>query len=68
MQTRKVISDLFTLCPNAKAATEVATEEIEKIIESLGLQNKRAVAIKRLSQEYLEESWTYVTQLHGVGK
>nr|XP_048333436.1 methyl-CpG-binding domain protein 4 isoform X6 [Ziziphus jujuba var. spinosa] len=68
LQTRKVISDLFTLCPNAKAATEVATEEIEKIIESLGLQNKRAVAIKRLSQEYLEESWTYVTQLHGVGK
>ncbi|BBH02570.1 DNA glycosylase superfamily protein [Prunus dulcis] len=65
---RRVISDLFTLCPNAKAATEAATEDIEKVIKSLGLQKKRAAMIQRLSQEYLEESWSYVTELHGVGK
>ncbi|KAF3436637.1 hypothetical protein FNV43_RR19383 [Rhamnella rubrinervis] len=68
MLAKRVISDLFTLCPNAKAATDVATEEIEKIITSLGLQKKRAVMIQRLSQEYLGENWTFVTQLHGVGK
>ncbi|KAF3438473.1 hypothetical protein FNV43_RR21235 [Rhamnella rubrinervis] len=68
LQAKRVISDLFTLCPNAKAASEVATEEIEKIITSLGLQKKRAVMIQRLSQEYLGENWTFVTQLHGVGK
>ncbi|XP_021813480.1 uncharacterized protein LOC110756371 isoform X2 [Prunus avium] len=67
LQARRVISDLFTLCPNAKAATEAATEDIEKVIKSLGLQKKRAVMIQRLSQEYLEESWSYVTDLHGVG-
>ncbi|KAJ4719284.1 methyl-CpG-binding domain protein 4-like protein [Melia azedarach] len=68
MQAGRVISDLFTLCPDAKAATKVATEEIEKVIQSLGLQKKRAMMIQRFSREYLEESWTHVTQLHGIGK
>ncbi|XP_022714677.1 methyl-CpG-binding domain protein 4-like protein isoform X2 [Durio zibethinus] len=67
-QTRKVLSNLFTLCPDAKTATEVATEEIEKVIESLGLQRKRAEMIQRMSQEYLWKEWTHVTELHGVGK
>lgn len=68
LQARRVISDLFTLCPDAKTATKVVTEEIEKIIQTLGLQRKRAVMIQRFSQEYMGESWTHVTQLHGVGK
>lgn len=67
-QARRVIPNLFNLCPNAEMATKVATEDIEKVIQSLGLQKKRAVMIQRLSQEYLEDSWTHVTQLHGVGK
>ncbi|KAE8055820.1 hypothetical protein FH972_012639 [Carpinus fangiana] len=68
LQAKRVILDLFTLCPDAKTATEVTPEEIEKIIKTLGLQRKRAAMIQRLSQEYLWESWTHVTQLHGVGK
>ncbi|XP_044477340.1 methyl-CpG-binding domain protein 4 isoform X2 [Mangifera indica] len=67
-QARRVISELFTLCPDAKTATEVAPEEIEKIIQTLGLQKKRALMIQRFSQEYLWEDWTHVTQLHGIGK
>uniref|UniRef100_A0A803R9P5 HhH-GPD domain-containing protein n=1 Tax=Cannabis sativa TaxID=3483 RepID=A0A803R9P5_CANSA len=68
IQAKQVISDLFNLCPNAKVASEVSSGEIEKIIQPLGLFRKRAVMIKRFSQEYLEESWTHVTQLHGIGK
>ncbi|TYH52153.1 methyl-CpG-binding domain protein 4-like protein [Gossypium raimondii] len=67
-QTRKVLSDFFTVCPDAKTATEVATEEIEKAIKTLGLQRKRAEMIQRMSQEYLWKEWTHVTELHGVGK
>ncbi|GMJ03973.1 hypothetical protein HRI_004066500 [Hibiscus trionum] len=67
-QTRKVLSDFFTLCPDAKTATEVSTEEIEKAIKTLGIQKKRAEMIQRMSQEYLWKEWTYVTELHGVGK
>ncbi|XP_028077077.1 uncharacterized protein LOC114279090 isoform X1 [Camellia sinensis] len=68
VQAGQVISELFSLCPNAKTALEVATEEIEKVIQTLGLQRKRAVMLHRFSQEYLGECWTHVTQLHGVGK
>ncbi|KAG2313778.1 hypothetical protein Bca52824_016900 [Brassica carinata] len=67
-QTRGVISDLFALCPNAETATKVEEKEIETLIKPLGLQKKRAKMIQRFSLEYLQESWTHVTQLHGVGK
>ncbi|KAJ0048346.1 hypothetical protein Pint_16806 [Pistacia integerrima] len=60
--------ELFTLWPNAKTATKVDPEEMKKIIQTLGLQKKRAMMIQRFSQEYLGEGWTHVTQLHGVGK
>ncbi|KAL6013702.1 Methyl-CpG-binding domain protein 4-like protein [Asimina triloba] len=65
---KKVLTDFFSLLPNAKAATEVADEDIREVIKSLGLQNKRAAMIRRFSEEYLEDFWTHVTQLHGVGK
>nr|KYP57120.1 Methyl-CpG-binding domain protein 4 [Cajanus cajan] len=67
-QAKKIVSDLFKLCPDAKSCTQVAREEIEKTIQSLGLQHKRAAMLQRFSEEYLDESWTHVTQLHGVGK
>ncbi|CAA7047601.1 unnamed protein product [Microthlaspi erraticum] len=67
-QTRGVIAAVFALCPDAKTATEVEEKEIETLIKPLGMQKKRAKMIQRLSQEYLEENWTHVTQLHGVGK
>lgn len=67
-RAERVVADLFTLCPDAKAATGVATEEIERAIKSLGLQKRRAKMVQRLSEDYLEEDWTHVTQLPGVGK
>ncbi|XP_027933152.1 uncharacterized protein LOC114188725 isoform X1 [Vigna unguiculata] len=67
-QTKEIVLDFFKLCPDAKSCTEVATDEIEETIRTLGLQHKRAKMLQRLSEEYLDESWTHVTQLHGVGK
>lgn len=68
LQAARVLSDLFILCPNPEAALEVPTQEIEEVIQSLGLFRKRARMIKRFSGEYLSETWTHVTQLHGIGK
>ncbi|PIN23492.1 hypothetical protein CDL12_03784 [Handroanthus impetiginosus] len=68
LTAERVLSDLFKLCPNAQTATEVPAEEIEAVIRSLGLHKKRSAAIKRLSEEYLTDSWTHVTDLAGVGK
>ncbi|XP_004309787.1 PREDICTED: methyl-CpG-binding domain protein 4 [Fragaria vesca subsp. vesca] len=66
-QLKGVISNFFSLCPTAKAATEVALRDIEEVIRSLGL-HKRAEMIQRMSEEYLGESWTHVPELYGVGK
>ncbi|KAG5620408.1 hypothetical protein H5410_005626 [Solanum commersonii] len=68
VQVKRVVDEFFTLCPNAVAATEVAVEDIEKLLRPLGLYTKRSLAIPRLSQEYLGKTWTHVTQLHGIGK
>ncbi|XP_070052614.1 methyl-CpG-binding domain protein 4-like protein [Nicotiana tomentosiformis] len=68
LQVCRVLSEFFTLCPNAAAATEVAPEDIEKLIRPLGIHKKRARMIQKLSQEYLGESWTHVTHLNGIGK
>ncbi|KAL6562720.1 hypothetical protein OROGR_003727 [Orobanche gracilis] len=68
VQVGRVLSNFFQLCPNAKTAMEVATEEIEEVIRSLGLHKKRALGIQQFSEEYLNESWTHVTELNGVGK
>ncbi|KAL9178179.1 hypothetical protein ABFS82_01G108400 [Erythranthe guttata] len=68
LQVGRVLSNFFELCPNAKTATEVACEDIQEIIRSLGLHQKRAMGIQRFSQEYLNGIWTHVTQLPGIGK
>jgi len=67
-QAKNVLQDLFELCPNAEAATMVEIKEIRKVIQSLGLQNMRSKKIKVLSEEYLRDDWTYVSDLTGIGK
>lgn len=63
-----MISDFFSLCPDAKTATEVPIETIERVIQSLGLQKRKAWRIRIFSEQYLDDEWTHITQLYGVGK
>ena len=63
-----MLDDFFMLCPDAKTATEVDVLELQKLIKGLGLSRIRSATIKRFSEMYLWEDWTYVTHLHGVGK
>ncbi|KAI3932288.1 hypothetical protein MKW98_025008 [Papaver atlanticum] len=67
-QAKKVLPDLFKLCPDAKTSLEVTAEDIEDIISTLGLHDERATMIQRFSLEYLWNDWTHKTDLHGVGK
>ncbi|KAL7610372.1 hypothetical protein Lser_V15G14505 [Lactuca serriola] len=68
LQVKRVISDFFTLCPDAKTASQVPVQVIEELIKPLGLQKKRSSMIQVLSEQILNDEWTYVTELHGVGK
>ncbi|KAG6397694.1 hypothetical protein SASPL_143864 [Salvia splendens] len=68
VQARRVLPDLFKICPDAKTAMTADVDYVADLIHSLGLQKKRAVMIQQLSAQYVTESWTHVTQLIGVGK
>lgn len=67
-QVKKIIRRVFLLCPTAEAAVQVPMNELRTVIEPLGLQNKRVRDIREMSRQYLNDGWTYVTELHGVGK
>ncbi|XP_057532276.1 uncharacterized protein LOC130810289 [Amaranthus tricolor] len=67
-QVKKVLSLFFDVCPNAEAAVNSDIIRIASVIQTLGLQRKRAAMIQRFSTEYLCDDWTHVTQLHGIGK
>ncbi|GAU48433.1 hypothetical protein TSUD_135600 [Trifolium subterraneum] len=67
-QTKKILANFFELCPDAETCMQVPREEIQDLIRSLGLHAKRSKMLQRLSREYLAETWTYVTELHSVGR
>ncbi|KAI3421536.1 uncharacterized protein J3R85_012148 [Psidium guajava] len=67
-QTSRYLDTLFKEYPDATKAAEASVETLETIIQYLGLKRKRARMIMQMSREYLGETWTHVTQLHGVGK
>ncbi|ONK60976.1 uncharacterized protein A4U43_C08F24700 [Asparagus officinalis] len=68
VQVNRVLDEIFALCPNAEAATNVRQEDLASLIKPLGLSDLRSKRMMKLSRQYLENDWTHVTQLHGVGK
>jgi len=68
-QVRNVIWDLFKLIPTPEAAIAIEdTSEIEKIIQPLGLFRKRAVAIKKMSEEFQNKQWRDPKELYNLGQ
>ena len=55
MQVRKVMWDLFQLCPTPEAGRDADTPTVENIIRPMGLHQKRAVIFKRFCREYIEK-------------
>lgn len=53
MQVRKVIWDVFELCPTPAAAVAADAGALQALIQPLGLHRKRAAGIQQLSHEYL---------------
>lgn len=62
-QVRRVFWQLLELCPTPEAAIAADTAAIRAIIAPLGLHNKRAVAVQRLSQDFLHKD---VSVLHAL--
>ncbi|KAL4427718.1 hypothetical protein ABPG75_001807 [Micractinium tetrahymenae] len=67
-QVRKVIWELFSLCPTPAAAIAADVQQVQNLIQPLGLFRKRALAIQQLSHDYLYKQWRNPTELFGIGK
>jgi methyl-CpG-binding domain protein 4 len=67
-QVDKVYHNLFQKYPTPEDMACADENEISKIIQSLGMQNRRSKSLKRFSQEYLKKDWENVIELYGCGK
>ncbi|KAL6776890.1 hypothetical protein ACKKBF_B03885 [Auxenochlorella protothecoides x Auxenochlorella symbiontica] len=65
---RSVIWTLFDMCPGPLVAAATHVARIQALIQPLGLANKRAEAIQRLSWDYAHKDWRDPQELHGVGR
>lgn len=66
-QVRPIIFSFFERFPNAETCASADPAEIAPMIKSLGLYNRRAKTIVKLSQAFIK-GWTDVNDLPGVGK
>lgn len=55
MQVRKILWELLRLIPDAEAARHVNVTKVQELIYPLGLSTKRAVMLKRFSEDYLDK-------------
>ena len=66
-QVDKVRDPLFNRYPHAVTMAFCNEEELSKILEPLGMQNKRALALKRLSLQYVR-GFENPKELYGIGQ
>jgi len=67
-QVRRVIYDFFETYPNPQSITEESIPDITNRLRPLGFYNRRANAIYRFSQEYINKKFDHISELYGIGK
>ncbi|KAL6863782.1 hypothetical protein ACP4OV_016685 [Aristida adscensionis] len=65
---KELVEGFFGRYPDAQTACNANLEGMVEYLRPTGLQLEKAVRIKKFSFSYLNSDWTYVTELHGVGK
>ena len=66
-QVKPIIDGFFERWPDAKTASEADECEMKQYLKSLGMYNKRAKTIIKMSKQFLE-GFSHPKQLHGCGK
>jgi len=67
-QVKKKVKGFFKRYPDAQTAYTADPEKMAKYLAPLGCQRVKAKRIQRFSRAYVEEEWTYITELCGIGK
>ena len=64
----KIVTELFDRYPTPGDMAIADPEELSTMIETLGLQEKRAKTLIDLSKAYLTQTWTNADELPGIGE
>ena len=69
VQSEPYMWKFFNKYPDAMSASSACPEEIEEMIQPLGLSKRRSVSLVRMSNDYLQKDWKDKPEvLYGVGK
>ena len=66
-QVDPIIDGFFEKWPDAESASKAEEEKMKEYLKSLGMYNRRAKTIIKMSKQFLE-GFTDAKQLHGCGK
>ena len=67
-QVKRVLPQLFHLCPTPVHYLNSLPETIKEIIQPLGMVNVREHRLRRMSKDYLTWDGNDATMLYGIGK
>jgi len=67
-QVKRVLPQLFLVCPTPELFLQAPEDIIKDIIESLGMVNVRANRLRRMTEDYLKWDGEDATKLYGIGK
>jgi methyl-CpG-binding domain protein 4 len=68
LQVRKKLDGFFKRYPDAQTACTADPEEMAAYLAPMGLQHSKRNRIQKMSKAYVEEEYTYITELFGVDK
>ena len=61
--------EFFSRYPTPNIASRTCPEEIQKMIQPLGLSGRRSKTLVRMSNDYLQKNWKdHPETLYGIGK
>jgi len=68
VQAEPIMWEFFERWPTAEATAAADEEEIQQLLQPLGLSTRRARTLVRMSQEFLRAEWQQPLELYGIGK
>lgn len=67
-QVRALVYQFFEKYPTPEAAFNANTDEMQQMLQPLGMQKRRTEIIKKFSFEYINMNWKRPIELTGIGQ
>ena len=67
-QVDKVIWQFFDKWPTPKKFLKSTHEEVSALLRPLGFYNRRPKAMRKFTEQYVQDKWLEPIELYGIGK